>query len=185
MSPSTVHDSFRLHPHALSLSTAIREVRRSFPGNVAIRRAAPHVPMALNTSLGVSLLILTLLQAPGGQALEPLETKWRESIEANLRNGDPTRPGVHKSQDPCLHFRRRGLQKQGLRHRPAHLPSGCRRRPSAATATPGRRRHQTRNQRSPTRHIHLGLPAAIRPRRQDHRRRAPAKDFHRGMRDEL
>ena len=52
--------------------------------------AAPHVPMALNPSLGASLLVLTLLQAPGGQALEPLETKWRESIEADLRNGDPT-----------------------------------------------------------------------------------------------
>ena len=38
--------------------------------------------MALNPSLGTSLLVLTLLQAPGGQALEPLETKWRESIEA-------------------------------------------------------------------------------------------------------
>jgi hypothetical protein len=46
--------------------------------------------MALNPSLGASLLVLTLLQAPGGQALEPLETKWRESIEADLRNGDPT-----------------------------------------------------------------------------------------------
>lgn len=46
--------------------------------------------MALNPSLGASLLVLTLLQAPGVQALEPLETKWRESIEADLRNGDPT-----------------------------------------------------------------------------------------------
>jgi hypothetical protein len=50
----------------------------------------PPVPMALNPLLGASLLVLSLLQAPGGQALEPLETKWRESIEADLRNGDPT-----------------------------------------------------------------------------------------------
>jgi hypothetical protein len=157
-------------PPALSLSTARREDRRSFPGNVAIMGAAPHVPMAINTSLGVSLLVLTLLQAPGGQALEPLETKWRESIEADLRNGDPT-------GQVCT--------KLGLRHRPAHLPAGCRRRQSAATATPGRRRHQSRNQRSHPSLLHLGLPAAIRPRRQGHRRRAPAKDFHRGMRDEL
>ncbi len=168
--PSTVHDSFSLHPHALSLFTAIREDRRPFPGIVAIKGAAPHDPMALNPSFGASLLALSLLQAPGGQALDPLETKWRESIEADLRNGDPT-------SQVCT--------KLGIRHRPAHLPSGCRRRPSAATATPGRRRHQSRNQRSPPRQLHLGLPAAIRPRRQDHRRRAPAKDFHLGMRDEL
>jgi hypothetical protein len=38
--------------------------------------AAPHIPMALNLSLGAFLLVLTLLQAPGWQALEPLETKW-------------------------------------------------------------------------------------------------------------
>jgi len=76
MSPSTVHDSFPLHPHALCLSTAIREDRRSFPGIVAIMGAAPHIPMALNLSLGAFLLVLTLLQAPGWQALEPLETKW-------------------------------------------------------------------------------------------------------------
>ena len=31
--------------------------------------AAPHIPMALNLSLGAFLLVLTLLQAPGGQAL--------------------------------------------------------------------------------------------------------------------
>jgi hypothetical protein len=37
--------------------------------------AAPNIPMALNPLLGASLLVLTLLQAPGGQALEPLETK--------------------------------------------------------------------------------------------------------------
>ena len=115
--------------------------------------ATTHVPMVLNPSLGASLLVLTLLQAPGGQALEPLETKWRESIEADLRNGDPT-------GQVCT--------KLGLRHRPTRLPAGCRRRKGAATPTP-----------------HPGLPAAFRPRRQDHRRRAPAKDFHRGMRDEL
>ena len=136
---------------------------------MAIKGAAPHVPMALNPSLGASLHVLTLLQAPGGQALEPLETKWRDSIEADLRNGDPT-------GQVCT--------KLGLRHRPAHLPAGCRRRQSAATATPGRGRHQTRNKRSPPRQLHLGLPAAVRPRCQGHRRRAPAEDFHRGIRDE-
>ncbi len=120
---------------------------------MAIKGATPNAPMALNPSLGASLLVLTLLQAPGGQALEPLETKWRESIEADLRNGDPT-------GQVCT--------KLGLRHRPAHMPAGCRRRQSAITATP-----------------HPGLPAAIHPRRQDRRPRAPTKDYHRGMRDEL
>ena len=143
ISTSTIQDSFSLHPLALSLSTAIREARRSFSGIVAIKGAGQHDPMALNPSLSASLLVLTLLQAPGEQAIEPLETKWRESIEADLRNGDPT-------GQVCT--------KLGLRHRPAHLPAGCRRRQSTTTATPGRRRHQTLNQRSPPATYTWGSP---------------------------
>lgn len=47
------------------------------------------LPMAPKWSLGVSLFVLAIIQGPDVQAVEPIETKWKQSIEADLRNGDP------------------------------------------------------------------------------------------------
>jgi hypothetical protein len=45
--------------------------------------------MATNPSLGASLIVLALLPAHAVQAMDPLEAKWKQSIEVDLRNGDP------------------------------------------------------------------------------------------------
>ena len=45
--------------------------------------------MATHPALGASLIVLALLPAPTVQAMDSLETKWKQAIEVDLRNGDP------------------------------------------------------------------------------------------------
>lgn len=41
-------------------------------------------------ALSGSLIADALLQVSASPAVEPIETKWRQSIEADLRSGDPS-----------------------------------------------------------------------------------------------
>lgn len=93
-----IHEFIAFVYHAFRLSPAISKLR--FSGLVAIMEKAHMLLMVQFIPPGAILIVLALLHPPAGEAIEPIEVKWKQSIETDLRNGDP-------AGDVCAKAKRR------------------------------------------------------------------------------